>query len=68
MRRPNGVDRGSGKHPEPGDAGSILGRILPPDPKAPPRPTVPPPTCGTLPPQLPSASELLGGLCRIGRS
>ena len=68
MRRRNETDRGSRKRAESGDAGaSILGRILPPDPKAPPRPTVPPPTCGTLPPQLQSLSDLLGGSWRIGR-
>jgi hypothetical protein len=69
MRRPNGIDRGSATRAAKSDLGaSILDQILPPDPKAPPRPTVPPPTCGTLPPQLPSVSELLGGLWRIGRS
>lgn len=49
------------------DPSSILDHVLPPDPKAPPRPTVPPPTCGTLPPSLPSLSDLLGGTGRIGR-
>lgn len=39
---------------------SVLDRLLPPDPKAPPRPTVPGPTCGTLPPALPSVLDLLG--------
>ena len=34
-------------------ASIIAQHVLPPDPKAPTRPTVPPPTCGTLPPSLP---------------
>lgn len=42
-------------------------RILPPDPKAPERPTIPPPTCGTLPPPVPSLPDLLGGGRRGGR-
>ncbi|HUQ80617.1 MAG TPA: hypothetical protein VM076_05760 [Gemmatimonadaceae bacterium] len=68
MRHRKQIDRNSAKRAAESDAGeSILGRILPPDPKAPPRPTVPPPTCGTLPPALPSLPELLGGLWRIGR-
>jgi hypothetical protein len=46
---------------------SILERVLPPDPKAPTRPTAPPPTCGTLPPRAPSLLRLLGGLRRPGR-
>jgi len=47
---------------------SFLDQLLPPDPKAPPRPTVPAPTCGTLPPQLPSVlGSLLGSLGRSGR-
>ena len=45
---------------------SILEQLLPPDPKAPARPTVPPPTCGTLPPALPSVLDLLGGTRRSG--
>ena len=46
---------------------SLLGRILPPDPAPPARPTIPPPTCGTLPPTVSSVIDLLGGLGRIGR-
>jgi hypothetical protein len=46
---------------------SVLDQFLPPDPAAPERPTIPPPSCGTLPPQLPSLLGLLGGLGRIGR-
>lgn len=45
---------------------SILEQLLPPDPKAPARPTVPPPTCGTLPPALPSVLDRLGGTRRSG--
>jgi hypothetical protein len=45
---------------------SILEQLLPPDPKAPTRPTVPPPTCGTLPPALPSVLDLLRGPKRRG--
>jgi hypothetical protein len=39
---------------------SLLDRILPPDPRAPERPTIPPPTCGTLPPELPALPDLPG--------
>ena len=46
---------------------SLAGRILPPDPAPPARPTIPPPTCGTLPPTVSSVIDLLGGLGRIGR-
>jgi len=50
------------------DPRSLLERLLPPDPKAPPRPTVPAPTCGTLPPQLPSViGSVLASLGRTGR-
>jgi len=45
---------------------SIIGHFLPPDPKAPTRPTVPPPTCGTLPPELPSVLDWLSGSRRKG--
>ena len=41
---------------------SLSGRILPPDPVPPARPTIPPPTCGTLPPVISSVLDLLGGL------
>jgi hypothetical protein len=47
--------------------GSLLSQFLPPDPKAPTRPTIPPPTCGTLPPVVSSVVDLLGGLGRFGR-
>ena len=40
---------------------SILEHVLPPDPEPPSRPTVPPPTCGTLPAPLPSLLSWLGG-------
>jgi len=40
---------------------SLPGRILPPDPTPPTRPTIPPPTCGTLPPTISSIIDLLGG-------
>ncbi len=46
---------------------SLPGRILPPDPAPPARPTIPPPTCGTLPPAVSSVVDLLGGLGRFGR-
>ena len=45
---------------------SIVDRLLPPDPKAPTRPTVPPPTCGTLPAQLPPVLDRLSGPRRKG--
>jgi hypothetical protein len=45
-------------------AASVLEHILPPDPKAPPRPTIPPPTCGTLPPPIHPVLQWLGGLKR----
>ena len=47
--------------------GSLLSQILPSDPPAPTRPTIPPPTCGTLPPVVSSVVDLLGGLGRFGR-
>ena len=46
---------------------SLLGGILPPDPAPPARPTIPPPTCGTLPPAVSSVVDLLGGLGGFGR-
>lgn len=48
--------------PHPGSASvpSLLDKILPPDPAPPERPTIPPPTCGTLPPSLPALPDLLG--------
>jgi hypothetical protein len=46
---------------------SPLDRILPPNPEPPSRPTVPPPTCGTLPPAIPSPLQLLGKIGKIGR-
>jgi hypothetical protein len=39
---------------------SVLDQILPPNPAPPERPTIPPPTCGTLPPQRPALPDLLG--------
>ena len=42
---------------------SVLGQILPPDPKAPERPTAPGPTCGTLPP----GNSLVDVLGKIGK-
>ena len=45
---------------------SILGQILPPDPTAPEKPTIPPPTCGTLPPSNP-LGDLLGKLGKPDR-
>jgi len=47
--------------PLPGDS------VLPPNPPAPSRPTIPPPTCGTLPPALDSVLSALGNLGRPGR-
>jgi hypothetical protein len=49
-----------------GSVSSILGQILPSDPKAPEKPTIPPPTCGTLPPSNP-LGDLLGTLGKPGR-
>ena len=45
---------------------SALGHILPSDPKAPERPTIPPPTCGTLPPSNPLL-DLLGTIGKLGK-
>jgi len=45
---------------------TVLGQILPPNPKPPERPTIPPPTCGTLPPSNPLL-DLLGNLGKPGR-
>jgi len=55
--------------PRPSEAplATLLSQFLPPDPKAPTRPTIPPPTCGTLPPVVSSVVDLLGGLGRFGR-
>ena len=53
--------------PEGSPISSLLGKILPPDPAPPARPTIPPPTCGTLPPELPPLSDLLGTPRRHGR-
>jgi len=50
------------RHPD-----SVPGRILPPDPAPPARPTIPPPTCGTLPPTVSPVIDLLGGLGKFGR-
>jgi hypothetical protein len=47
---------------QPARQDSLPGRILPPDPVPPARPTIPPPTCGTLPPVISSVLDLLGGL------
>ena len=46
---------------------SLAGRILPPDPAPPARPTIPPPSCGTLPPTVSAVIDLLGSLGRFGR-
>jgi hypothetical protein len=46
---------------------TLLGHFLPPDPKPPERPTIPPPSCGTLPPQLPLLLEWLGSTKRKRR-
>jgi hypothetical protein len=53
--------------PLPRQADSVLGRILPPDPAPPARPTTPPPTCGTLPPAVSSVVDLLGIVGKFGR-
>jgi hypothetical protein len=45
---------------------SVLSGILPPDPKAPETPTIPPPTCGTLPAAT-LLEDLLGGSGKPGR-
>jgi hypothetical protein len=47
----------SGKGPLEG----VLDHVLPPDPRPPERPTIPPPNCGTLPPKVPPLGDLLGG-------
>ena len=62
--RNKSVPKPRGKEARPA---SLVDRLLPPDPKAPPRPTIPPPNCGTLPPALPSALDLLGTLRKFGR-
>lgn len=67
MRLPNPFQSNplpSGGHQD-NPAKTILDSILPPDPKAPERPTIPPPNCDTLPPVLGSVPESLGG--RKGR-
>jgi hypothetical protein len=46
---------------------SVLSQFLPPDLKAPERPTIPAPSCGTLPPRIPGLDELLGVAKRISR-
>jgi hypothetical protein len=53
--------------PEGRQPDSPVGNILPPDPAPPIRPTIPPPTCGTLPPTISSVVELLGGFGGFGR-
>ena len=45
-------------------AASVVEQILPPDLTAPSRPTIPPPTCGTLPPPIHPVLQWLGGLKR----
>ena len=57
----------SHSNPEAHKPDSLPGRILPPDPTPPARPTIPPPTCGTLPPTVSSVIDLLGGLGKFGR-
>jgi len=70
MRFPNPIqpNRRPNARPKEAPSASVLEHCLPPDPKAPPRPTVPEPFCGTLPPALPSVLESLGSSRRIGRS
>ena len=53
--------------PEGSPISSLLGKILPPNPAPPERPTIPPPTCGTLPPELPSLADVFGSSKRPGR-
>ena len=69
MRLPNPFQSNprptSGQRDNP--AKTILDSILPPDPKPPERPTIPPPTCGTLPPDAGSVLESLGGRRRRRR-
>jgi hypothetical protein len=62
MRLPNltGSNSSPGPRHSSGSITTLLDQFLPPDPKAPERPTIPPPTCGTLPPQLPLLGDLLG--------
>lgn len=50
------------RRPEP-----TLDGVLPPNPEPPSRPTIPPPTCGTLPPAIPSVLQALGNIGKIGR-
>jgi len=57
-RIPLGPSRNGPRRDRP--SASILEHVLPPDPEPPSRPTVPPPTCGTLPPKLPSLLHWLG--------
>ena len=53
----------SGPTPPKPSISSLLEQILPADPKAPEKPTIPPPTCGTLPPANP-LGDLFGKLGR----
>lgn len=61
-------DRKQPKSPrtEGGSIPEVLEAFLPPNPAPPERPTIPPPSCGTLPPKLASVGDLLGGLKRGG--
>ena len=52
--------------PQKSSASSVLGKILPADPTAPEKPTIPPPTCGTLPPGD-LLGDVLGKLGKPGR-
>jgi len=45
-------------------AASVVEQILPSDPNAPSRPTIPPPTCGTLPPAVHPMLQWLAGIKR----
>lgn len=57
----SGAQRGEPRSP------SLLDHVLPPDPKPPTRPTIPPDNCGTLPPKFPSLIDRLLGSRKPGR-
>lgn len=61
MKFPNPLQTDSRPSGGPAKPPSILDRVLPPDPPAPPRPTIPAPPCGTLPAPVPPVLKSLGG-------
>ncbi|MDF2773126.1 MAG: hypothetical protein K0S86_2621 [Geminicoccaceae bacterium] len=61
MKFPNPFQPDSRSSGDPVKPPSILDRVLPPDPPAPTRPTIPPPPCGTLPAPVSPLPQSLGG-------